>query len=29
MTETVLLIVLLVAIAEVVKYIKNNRPTVE
>ena len=27
MTETVLLIILLVALAEVIKYIKNNRPT--
>lgn len=29
MTEIVLLIVLLVALAEVVKHIKNNRPTVQ
>lgn len=27
MTETVLLVILLVALAEVIKNIKNNRPT--
>lgn len=29
MTETVLLIILLVVILEVIKYIKNNRPVLQ